>query len=229
MLFMATAGILARLSPPMSPTPTPFPAQESANSSSGGGAKAIPAGVQYVAAFSAVLACCQFAAGLFNFLVSVVMSNCSRTIGAKAWHQLGPRVWMALLTALLCGALVSGILLASRAAIFQLLSLSPELILLSSPLFNVSASTIPAIFLNRVVAGVLSGLGQLSVVCALNVVGAAAEVGAVVFALDADLEKDESGKLQLQAVGAAIAVGLSVVSKADADAFARECRVEYSR
>lgn len=136
---------------------------------------------------------------------------------------------MALLTALLCGALVSGILLASRAAIFQLLSLSPELILLSSPLFNVSASTIPAIFLNRVVAGVLSGLGQLSVVCALNVVGAAAEVGAVVFALDADLEKDESGKLQLQAVGAAIAVGLSVVSKADADAFARECRVEYSR
>ena len=132
-----------------------------------------------MAAFSAVLSCCQFAAGLFNFLVSVVMTHCSRTIGAKAWHQLGPRIWMAVLTALACGALVSGILLMSRSAIFRLLSLSPGLVTLASPLFKVAACTIPATFLNQVATGVLSGLGRLAVVCALNVAGAGRQLSGV--------------------------------------------------
>jgi Na+-driven multidrug efflux pump len=209
---LATTGLLARAAPPLSPTPAPV-LESAIHSAAGQPESDAPAGVPLIAAFSAVLSCCQFAAGLFNFLVSVVMTHCSRTIGAKAWHQLGPRVWMALLTALLCGALVSGILLAARAPIFQLLSLSPELRALAAPLFNVSAATIPAIFINRVVAGVLSGLGRLSVVCSLNVAGSAAEVAAVVLALRIAANSSADDAKTLQGVGEAIAVGIACRSQ----------------
>ena len=168
-----SVGLLARLAPALPSTPAPSPSESPpASLALAGGAGFTATGVQYVAAFSAVLSCCQFAAGLFNFLVSVVMTHCSRTIGAKAWHQLGPRIWMAVFAALACGALVSGVLLISRSAIFRLLSLSPGLVALASPLFTVAACTIPATFLNRVVTGVLGGLGQLAAVCVLNVAGA---------------------------------------------------------
>ena len=59
--YLATCcetGLLARISPTGTvPQPT-----------------LTSAGVQYVAAFSAVLSTCQFACGLFNFLVAVVMA-----------------------------------------------------------------------------------------------------------------------------------------------------------
>jgi hypothetical protein len=140
-------------------------------------------GLQHVAAFSAVLSCCQFACGLFNFLVSVVMTNVSRAVGAKAWHQVGPRVWLAIVSAVFCGVLVAGVLIAARHKIFDLLALSPELLSLASPLFTVYAWSIPGIFLSRVATGVLGGFNRLTVLCALNVSGAVVEVAGVALAL----------------------------------------------
>ena len=167
------------------------------------------AGVQFVAAFSAVSSCCQFTCGLFNFLVSVVMTNVSRTIGAKAWHQVGPRVWLAIATALVCGLLVACILWAARDAVFGLLSLSPALREMASGFFVVSVFTIPAVFLNRVVVGVLGGFGRLNALCAWNVTGSAAEVAAVALVLSTyrpvSGEESDSGRT-LQVVGCAIAL-----------------------
>ena len=164
------------------------------------------AGLQHVAAFSAVLSCFQFACGLFNFLVSVVMTNVSRAVGAKAWHQVGPRVWLAIVTAVLCGVLVSGAMIAARRTIFDLLALSPELLSLASPFFAVYAWSVPGIFLTRVVTGVLGGFNRLTVLCVLNVSGALVEVAGVAFALSLP---SQSGQGALQAVGFAIALATS--------------------
>ena len=65
-------------------------------------------GTETVAAFSAVTSCCQFATGLFGFLLSVVMNHVSKTIGAKAWSSVYPRARLAVCTAFVCGVMCAG-------------------------------------------------------------------------------------------------------------------------
>ena len=122
-------------------------------------------------------------AGLFNFLVLVVMNHTSKAIGARAWQVVRQRVMLAVASALVSGAVCAGLLFVLRQPIFQLLDLEPRCKQQAHNYFGVRSLTTPLLLLNRVITGTLSGLQRLRLAAVLNILGAVVEAMAAYIAL----------------------------------------------
>jgi len=136
-----------------------------------------------IAAFSAVQSACQFATGLFNFLILVVMNHTAKAIGAQAWQAVRQRVALAVAAALVCGAVCVGLLMLLKEPILELLDLEEDCRAFASSYFTIRALTTPPLLLMRVVTGTLSGLQWLHLATILNISSAIVEAVASYLAL----------------------------------------------
>jgi len=133
-------------------------------------------GTETVAAFSAIQSLSQFAVGLFNFLLLVVMNHVSKSIGAKAWTQVASRVRLAVFSALISGLACALLLLSLKAPIFSLLQLEPSVTRIARPYYTLRSLTVPSLLVIKVGIGALCGLQRLGIMTMVSVLSSASEV-----------------------------------------------------
>ena len=137
-----------------------------------------------VAAYAAVSATTSFAIGIFNFLLITTMSQIGKANGAKAWHEIGPRFRIGLLTAIIIGVSCVGVLLLLEDFLFtSILQLDTAVELASRQIFKIRLLLIPLMMIQRVCGGLLGGYQRIKALAVRAVLVALCEITSQYIAL----------------------------------------------
>ena len=168
-------------------------------------------GATAVAAYAAVVATVDFAGGIFNFCVSVTMSQVANALGAKAWVDVAARFRVALLAAFAVGVVAALALLALEQPLFHLMALTPAVRAAATEIYCLRVALLPLIMVQRVCVGLLGGFQCVRVAALRALVVALLEVASQWLALhtfSAGLWGATLGSVAAASVGVALSLAL---------------------
>lgn len=126
-------------------------------------------GTDALGAFGAVSITAGFATRVFNFLVDGVSAKTGKSVGLRAWDELGMRVRMSLGFATCAGALASVTLAAiMRPVSVDVLRLSPEVQAEAEGYWWLRVALVPILLINMSISGILQGFRHVRTAAALN-------------------------------------------------------------
>eukprot|EP00040_Diaphanoeca_grandis_P030185 m.178015 g.178015 ORF g.178015 m.178015 type:complete len:531 (+) comp31920_c2_seq2:148-1740(+) len=129
-----------------------------------------------VAAYALVAGTCGFALNIFNFVVSVTMSLVGESVGKKKWSEVGGRVRISLVVAIVTGFLCAIVVFVLKSYLFELFGASDVVQTAAAEYFLLRLATIPLLFICRVCWGVISGYQRVFSVSLLSFCIAAFDV-----------------------------------------------------
>lgn len=126
-------------------------------------------GTDALGAFGAVSITAGFATRVFNFLVDGVSAKTGKSVGLRAWNELGMRVRMSLGFASCAGALASVTLAAiMRPVSVDVLRLSPEVQAEAEGYWWLRVVLVPVLLINMSISGILQGFRHVRTAALLN-------------------------------------------------------------
>ncbi|KAI8103968.1 hypothetical protein M9435_006494 [Picochlorum sp. BPE23] len=163
-------------------------------------------------AYGACTIIAGFATRIFNFLVDGVSAKTGKSVGRRAWRELGARVKHSLLFAVAMGVLgLSMLMLLKNFLMEGVLNLSGDILDEAYGFWTLRALLVPFLLLNMSLSGILQGFRCVKTVAMLNTVQALIEMGGSVFVIMFEIQFQGS---RLMSVGVVSLVSylLSVVS-----------------
>jgi len=126
-------------------------------------------GTVALAAFGAVSITSGFATRVFNFLVDGVSAKTGKSVGMRAWKDLGTKVKMSLLFSLASGCAAFFVLLCIQKPIMvNILNLSGGLLKEAEDYWMLRLLLVPILLLSMSISGILQGFRHVHVVAYLN-------------------------------------------------------------
>eukprot|EP00037_Helgoeca_nana_P035676 m.426291 g.426291 ORF g.426291 m.426291 type:complete len:496 (-) comp57342_c0_seq1:108-1595(-) len=127
-----------------------------------------------VAAYALATSTVSFCANVFNFLLSVTMSEVGRAVGGKRWNELGRAIRVALTTALVAAAVCVGMVMLCKEQIYWLFSAVPAVRAEADVYIVLRVAAVPLLFVGRVASSVLVGFQRIRLVAAITTLQACA-------------------------------------------------------
>jgi len=126
-------------------------------------------GTSALGAFGAVSVTAGFASRVFNFLVDGVSAKTGKSVGLRAWNELGDRVKMSLGFALAAGIVASCMLaMLIHPVSVDILKLSEEVQKEAELYWWLRVGLVPILLLNMSLSGILQGFRHVKMSAAIN-------------------------------------------------------------
>ena len=178
-------------------------------------------GSESLAIFGAVCATIQFILGLFNFLLVTTLSQVGLAVGAKRWHEIGPRFHLAFSSAVFIGCICALTLFFGQNFVFRLMALGrddPALLHEARCVMSVRIITVPFIMIQKVCSGFLGGYQRIKTMAFFTAILGLTEVLSqviVLIVLKMDLVAASVGTVLSSVFGALLALLLVVLMPPD--------------
>ena len=172
-------------------------------------------GAPAVAAYAAVVATVDFVGGIFNFFVTVTMSQVANALGAEAWADVASRFRVALLASAAVGVIAALGLLALEQPLFRLMGLTPAVRAAATEIYCLRVALLPLVMVQRVCVGLLVGFQCMRVAALRALLVALLEVASQWLALrtfNAGLWGAALGSVVAASIGVALSLGLVFVT-----------------
>ena len=141
-----------------------------------------------------------------------VSAKTGKSVGRRAWRELGARVKHSLLFALAMGVLGFGVLMLLKGVLMEdILDLSGDILDQAGGFWTARALLVPLLLLNMSVSGILQGFRCVKTVAVLNTVQAVVEMGGSAFVIMFEVQFQGS-RLMSVGVVSLISYLLSVVA-----------------
>lgn len=135
-------------------------------------------------AYGACTIIAGFATRIFNFLVDGVSAKTGKSVGRRAWRELGARVKHSLLFAVAMGVLgLSMLMLLKYFLMEDVLDLSGDILDQAYGFWTLRALLVPLLLLNMSLSGILQGFRCVKTVAILNTAQALIEMGGSAFVI----------------------------------------------